>query len=252
VPPSRAGALVASAVAALLLVGCAATRPTGSPVTPPPTRRPATAAPPTEPPLPPGVEKTTGTKAVALTFDDGPDPRYTVNLLKMLHKHGVKATFCLVGTRVRAYPQIVRRIVAEGHTVCNHSWRHLRYLGKQPESVIRDDLRRTNEAIARAAPGVKIKYFRAPYGLVSRRLAQVSQSMGMTPIHWSVDPADWDSARFGHGPAMINHIVEVIRHGTRRGSIILAHDLRTPDTIRAFDAVLPWLKAHFKLEPLPV
>jgi len=250
VPPTRAGALVAAAVAVVLLVACSATRPTAGPVTPPPSRRPTT-APPSEPVLPPGVEKTTGTKAVALTFDDGPDPRYTVNLLKMLHKHGVKATFCLVGTRVRAYPQIVRRIVAEGHTVCNHSWRHLRELGKQPESAIRDDLRRTNQAIASAVPGVKIKYFRAPYGLFSRRLAQVAQSMGMTPIHWSVDLADWDATRYGHGPSMIKHIMDVVRHGTRRGSIILAHDLRTPDTIRAFDQVLPWLKAHFKLEPLP-
>ena len=68
--------------------------------------------------------KPTGTKAVALTFDDGPDRTYTPRMLDLLKANGVKATFCLVGKQAKAYPELVRRIVAEGHTLCNHTYDH--------------------------------------------------------------------------------------------------------------------------------
>jgi peptidoglycan/xylan/chitin deacetylase (PgdA/CDA1 family) len=172
-------------------------------------------------------------------------------MLDVLHRHGVKATFCVVGSRVGKYAKLVRRIVAEGHTLCNHSWRHRRDLGKQAEAVILADLTKTNEAIRRAAPDAKVRYFRAPYGAFSQLLVTVAERMGMTSIYWSVDTKDWDAGRYGRGPAMVRHIVYVLRHYTRPGSIVLAHDLRKPDTIAAIDQVLPWLKAHFTVAPLP-
>jgi peptidoglycan-N-acetylglucosamine deacetylase len=134
-PHSRAGALIASALVCLLLAACAGTaRPAASLALVPRTVQP-----------PPGPEvygawRDTGTPSVALTFDDGPDPVYTPKMLDVLHRHGVKATFCVVGSRVGKYAKLVRRIVAEGHTLCNHSWRHRRDLGKQAEAVILADL----------------------------------------------------------------------------------------------------------------
>ena len=246
-PHSRASALVASALVFLLLAACTGTaRPAASlaPV--------ARIVKPLSGPEVYGAWRDTGTPSVALTFDDGPDPVYTPRILDVLHRHGVKATFCVVGSRVGKYPTLVRRIVAEGHTLCNHSWRHRRDLGTQTEAVIRADLTKTNQAILRAAPDAKVSYFRAPYGAFSQRLVTVAERMAMTSIYWSVDTKDWDAGRYGRGPAMVRHIVDAVRHNTRPGSIILAHDLRKPDTIVAIDRVLPWLKAHFAVAPLPV
>jgi peptidoglycan/xylan/chitin deacetylase (PgdA/CDA1 family) len=243
-PHRRAGALVVSALA-ILLAGCT------SPARPAASLAHVPAVPAPSGPEVYGALRTTGTPAVALTFDDGPDPVYTPKMLDLLHRHGVKATFCVVGSRVPKYPKLVQRIVAEGHTLCNHSWRHRPDLGRQTEAVIVADLTRTNEAIARAVPGAKISYFRAPYGTFSLRLVTAAERMGMTSIYWSVDTKDWDAARYGRGPAMVRHIVRAVRHSTRPGSIILAHDLRKPDTLAAMGQLLPWLKSQFTVSPLP-
>ena len=99
---------------------------------------------------------------VALTFDDGPDPVQTPKILALLAKYQVKATFCLVGEQVQKHPEIVRQIVAAGHTLCNHTWDHSLTIGKDKPAVIQADLARTNEAIRAAVPGAEIPFFRAP------------------------------------------------------------------------------------------
>src|SRR6185436_5809919 len=107
--------------------------------------------------------RTTGGPTVALTFDDGPrdSPGTTAALLDELHRNGVRATFCLVGFKARDNAALVRRIVDEGHTLCNHSWQHLFDLAakkpdghyKYSDAYIRADLQKTNDAIRAAAPG---------------------------------------------------------------------------------------------------
>jgi peptidoglycan/xylan/chitin deacetylase (PgdA/CDA1 family) len=246
VPHLRPGALVAAAVCLVLLGGCAG-QPSASL-----TAVPSAPLVKSSEPNVFGALRTTGTTSVALTFDDGPDPRDTARVLDQLRRHGVKATFCLVGSRARKYPALVKRIAAEGHTLCNHSWRHRRDLGQQSETAMLADLRKTNEAIALGAPGAKIAYFRAPYGAFSRPLVDVARRMGMTSIYWSVDTKDWDVNRYGRGPSMVRHIVYAIRHHTRPGAIILAHDLRKPDTVAALAQVLPWLTANFTIAAMPV
>src|SRR4051812_510389 len=98
-------------------------------------------------PGPAGAITMTATRAVALTFDDGPDPVTTPRILDLLRANGVKATFCVIGTLAHDHPDLVRRIAAEGHTLCNHSWRHLLDLGSRGPADIRDDLARANDAI---------------------------------------------------------------------------------------------------------
>ncbi|WP_245601665.1 polysaccharide deacetylase family protein [Hamadaea tsunoensis] len=204
---------------------------------------------------PGGSMMTTGSPAVALTFDDGPDPINTPKMLDMLKQCGVKATFCLVGFRARDRPDLVRRIVAEGHTVCNHSWQHLLDLAdpaKHSDAQVRRDLQMTIDAIHAAAPDAKVQYFRAPGGNFTPRLVQIAQSLGMKSIYWSVDPRDWDNSAFGRGSSMISHVIGSVEGGVRPGAIVLSHDNGKPDTIVAYRTLLPWLKARFTLEALPL
>ncbi len=105
----------------------------------------------------------TGSDAVALTFDDGPDV-YSMAFLDLLAKQHVKATFCVIGKHVAEYPDVIRRIVADGHTLCNHTWSHDIGLKTRTPDQIRAEMQRTNDAIHAIVPGVPIKYFRNPGG----------------------------------------------------------------------------------------
>jgi peptidoglycan/xylan/chitin deacetylase (PgdA/CDA1 family) len=202
---------------------------------------------------PAGSVSVTGTQNVALTFDDGPDPYNTPKLLDMLRQCGVKATFCLVGFRARNHPELVARIAAEGHTLCNHSWQHLLDLAApaHTDDYIRHDLQATNAVILRAAPQAKIRYFRAPGGNFTPRLVQIAKDLGMTSIYWSLDPRDWESTKYGTGSAMVSHVISAVQSNVRPGSIVLSHDNGKPTTITAYRTLLPWLKARFRLIPLP-
>jgi peptidoglycan/xylan/chitin deacetylase (PgdA/CDA1 family) len=202
-------------------------------------------------PGPAGSKRGTGKRAVALTFDDGPDPVYTPKLLDVLKAHRVKATFCVVGHRVRDNKKLVARIAREGHTLCNHSWQHLHDLGKRPDKYLLRDLEATNEQIRKAVPGAKIKYFRAPYGNFSWRLNGFAKQLGMTPIYWDVDDQCYLTKKYGNGTRMVNHMVTTVQRNTRRGSIVLGHDNLKPTTIRAYRILLPWLKKRFTLIALP-
>jgi peptidoglycan/xylan/chitin deacetylase (PgdA/CDA1 family) len=193
----------------------------------------------------------TGTAGVALTFDDGPDPAQTPKILDLLAEYHVHATFCLVGQNVAAHPDLVRRIVAEGHTVCNHTWRHSLTLGRQKPAEIRADLQRTNDAILAAAPDAKIKYLRAPGGNFSPDFVKVAAELGMTSIYWQVDPRDWDHPAGESDAAHEAKVITAIKSHTRSGSIVLSHDYGQPDTIAAYRILLPWLQNHFKLIALP-
>jgi peptidoglycan/xylan/chitin deacetylase (PgdA/CDA1 family) len=194
----------------------------------------------------------TGSTAVALTFDDGPDPVNTPKILEVLRANGVKATFCLVGFRVRDHPELVRQIVAGGHTLCNHSWQHLTDLAKRDQTYIDWDLQHTNDMIhAAVGNDVPIKYFRAPGGNFTADLVAKGRSMGMAPIYWDVDPQDWNHSNDANDAAHIARVIAEVKRQVRQGSIILSHDNVQPDTIVAYQTLVPLLKQHFTLIPLP-
>src|SRR6266516_3990381 len=200
---------------------------------------------------PAGSQRLTGSDAVALTFDDGPDPQYTPQLLDLLRQYNVQATFSMIGSRVRDYPDVVRRVVAEGHNLSNHSWQHLMDLAQRPSCYQNHDLWATLGWFTNAVPNAPIRYFRAPGGNFTPGLVQVAGSLGMTSLYWDVDPRDWDAATYGHGQTMVDHIVSVVKRTTRPGSIILSHDRIRPDTMAAYKILLPWLKDHFRIARLP-
>lgn len=139
------------------------------------------------------VSRTGGT-GIALTFDDGPGPE-TDDVLDILSASGVKAVFCVVGKHVQQYPALLRRIVAEGHLLGNHSWDHdhTMWKGGTTAEGYRRDLIRASEAIRAAAPGVGIPFFRAPFGAwgTDRVAARVAASLGMTPLSWTFSATDW-------------------------------------------------------------
>jgi peptidoglycan/xylan/chitin deacetylase (PgdA/CDA1 family) len=198
-----------------------------------------------------GARKTTGSTTVALTFDDGPDPVNTPAILDVLRQCGVKATFCVVGYKVAMYPDVVRRIVADGHTLCNHTWEHIRQLGTYGQPRIAQDLQQTLDAIHAAVPGAPVAYFRAPGGAWTKDYVIVARRMGMTPIDWDVDPWDWNFDKFGTGQTMTRHIVSTVEGTVRPGSIVLSHDYQKPATTAAYRILLPWLMARFTLIALP-
>lgn len=201
---------------------------------------------------PAGTDSRTGSTAVALTFDDGPDPVNTPKILEVLRHNGVKATFCLVGFRVRDNPALVRQIVAEGHTLCNHSWQHLTDLAKREPSYIDWDLTHTNEMIhAVVGNNVPIKYFRAPGGNFTPDLVEKARSMGMKSIYWDVDPQDWNHKGDATDAAHIDRVIAEVKSHIRQGSIVLSHDNKQPDTIVAYETLLPFLKQYFTLVALP-
>ncbi|MDQ7906672.1 polysaccharide deacetylase family protein [Phytohabitans sp. ZYX-F-186] len=228
----------------------AAPRPPDAPPPPPMAVQPFTG--PGRPPLPAerggpfGSRLTTGTPEVALTFDDGPDPSQTPQALALLRRYGVKATFCLVGVNVKAFPALVRRIVGEGHTLCNHSWEHDVGLGARSRASIRADLVRTNDAIRKAAPGARVSYYRQPGGAWTASVVAVSRELGMTPLHWTVDPQDWRKPGAGS-------IASTVNSGTTRGAIILLHDAGGDrrGTLAALRSILPNLGRRFQLCALP-
>jgi peptidoglycan/xylan/chitin deacetylase (PgdA/CDA1 family) len=136
----------------------------------------------------------TGGSGIALTFDDGPGPD-TADVLDILSAANVKAVFCVVGKHAKQYPGLVRRIVAEGHLLGNHSWDHDHVMWKAGTTAegYRRDLVRASEAIRAAVPGVAIPFFRAPFGAwgTDRVAARVAAGMGMTPLSWTFSVADW-------------------------------------------------------------
>jgi peptidoglycan-N-acetylglucosamine deacetylase len=193
----------------------------------------------------------TGSEAVALTFDDGPYPENTPQILDLLRETGVKATFCVLGRNAHTYPDLIRRIYNEGHTFCNHTWRHDLELRNKDEGAIRDDLSATINAIREAVPGAKVPYFRAPGGNFDAKVVRIAASMGMTSIYWHVDPRDWDVNKYGRGQSMVDHIVSNVKQNARPGSIIISHDALKPDTVTAYKTLIPWLKSRFTLIALP-
>lgn len=170
---------------------------------------------------------------IAMTFDDGPHPQNTPRLLDILRARNIKATFYVIGRSVDLYPQIVRRTVAEGHEIGNHTHTH-RLLSKLGDSEVRNELARCRDAVARAA-GVQMRTMRPPYGgLLQRQREMVRAEFGYPTILWSVDPLDWKRP----GPSVVT---SRILSGTTSGAIVLAHDLHasTVDAMPAtFDGLL--------------
>ncbi len=154
-------------------------------------------------------------RAVALTFDDGPNPDATPVVLDALAARGVKATFFILGRHAEHWPDLVKRVADEGHAIGNHGYFHRKLQFKSP-SYVRQDLALGTAAIERASH-VKPSLFRAPHGFRSPWVTAIARSFGQQTVGWSLGV--WDSDRPG-----VESIARRTVEGAKPGSILLLHD----------------------------
>jgi len=169
---------------------------------------------------------------VQLTFDDGPHPIHTPAILDWLKARNMRATFFVLGQNVERYPDLMRRIVAEGHAVGNHSWSHPK-LSVMSTTKVREQLQRTQDAILKVC-GKKPLLFRPPYGALSATQRMWFEKVfGLKTLLWDIDTLDWqnDSTEV---------IVKRIRDGIKSGksAVLLAHDIH-PRILPALEIVFP-------------
>jgi len=181
------------------------------------------------------------TRKVALTFDDVPDPRYTGYVLDTLKRKKVRATFFVVGYRAAAHPELVRRMVKEGHVVGNHSYNHpdfskIRRLDRVQEQIVR------TERIIRKQTGYAPRLFRPPYGEIRPVQLEWAKAHGYTVVNWDVDSKDW--RQLSKAQIMAN-----VTGAIRPGSIVLLHagggvGQKLWGTVGALPELIDWLRSH--------
>ncbi|WP_167577851.1 polysaccharide deacetylase family protein [Ammoniphilus sp. YIM 78166] len=159
----------------------------------------------------------TSQKLVALTFDDGPEARYTPRILDALKKKAAPATFFVMGKQVQSYPEIMKRIVTEGHGIGNHTWGHPN-LAKTWSAQVKEEIRRTQNELQRVT-GRKSDLFRPPFGELTKSDLLILHELGMKTIMWSVDTLDWSGLS-------AEEIVDVVEREITPGGIVLQHNFQ--------------------------
>lgn len=179
----------------------------------------------------------TNKKFVALTFDDGPNPKATPQILDTLKEKGTKATFFLLGANSQKYPDLVKRIAKDGHEIAIHSYSHSPWLFISAPQSIRDDLQSSVETIAKITKS-QARYFRPPWGNRSPWLSKEANKLGLTIINWSIDP--WDAWLHPTKERILKRTAAQLHPG----GIILLHDghgLTTTYSKQATISALPEL-----------
>ena len=195
--------------------------------------------------FPPGLwEGPTDRPWVALTFDDGPHPEITRQMLEGLQRADAPGTFFLIGSRAQKQPDLVRQIQAEGHEVGNHTWSHRPLaLGacRSPDW----QLGRTEELLSRLCPGT-LRIFRPPFGAIGPGGPGALARHGLLPVYWSVVPADWD-------PLTPDVVTQRVLSEVHPGAIVVLHGGRPwhAGTAAAIDGLVRELRARdYELVPL--
>lgn len=153
---------------------------------------------------------------LALTFDDGPDPETTPRVLQVLAEERVRATFFVQGDRAAAHPELVRRMLAEGHEVASHGYHHRSAARRWPWECFRD-IHRGADTLAQIL-GRRPRYYRPPFGVYTMAVLLGARSAGLRPVQWTLDGRDWDPA------TTVPQIVDHLSREARPGGIILLHD----------------------------
>ncbi|GHI10134.1 hydrolase [Streptomyces cellostaticus] len=178
----------------------------------------------------------TGGRTVALTFDDGPGPA-TGQILDLLAQYHAQATFCQIGKQAAANPALVKRIIADGHRLCDHTVDHPQPMHTLPHDQQVHEITAAKDMISKAGgPDTRITWFRAPGGDFSPENRQIAVQAGLRPLGWTVDTRDWTHP----GAASI---LATAKRELRPGGIILMHDGGgdRSQTVAALRKLLPWL-----------
>lgn len=186
----------------------------------------------------------TNEKVIAFTFDDAPDDMYTPEILNVLKKHKVKATFFLLGARVDKYPHIVKRIHKEGHVIGNHTYWHPELTKTGVANMIWEINK--NEKAIKSVIELETNLFRAPYGAITEEMVKKLKDMGYLGIGWSIDSEDWKGISK-------EKIKANVLNNLHPGSIVLMHSAgNVAATAESLDELLAYLKKngyHFVTVP---
>lgn len=175
-----------------------------------------------------------GKKQVALTFDDGPHPAYTPQILRILKQYDAKATFFVVGEQAQKYPALIRAEVAGGNNVGNHTFNHVS-LVKIPPSYVATEIKACGAVLGRIT-GRPPHLFRPPGGMYTPEVARISDALGYTMVLWTDDPGDYASP--GADVILSRTLARV-----NNGSIILLHD-GIVQTLEVLPRLLQYLRAN--------
>jgi peptidoglycan/xylan/chitin deacetylase (PgdA/CDA1 family) len=183
-----------------------------------------------------------GATGVALTFDDGPHPRWTARVLEILAGRNAKATFFVIGRKAEAHPEVLRAIVAGGHSVGLHSHGHDRLFALRGSRRVRADLEQGIAAIAKIT-GRRPLLFRPPIGHTNPVIVRAADALDLTVVGWTI------AGRDGISSARAPDVVTRIRRDLRDGAIVLLHDSpergdREPAAIAALPAILDAIAAQ--------
>ncbi|XIA67563.1 chitooligosaccharide deacetylase NodB [Bradyrhizobium sp. TZ2] len=198
-----------------------------------------------------------GGRSVYLTFDDGPNPLCTSDVLDVLAEYRVSATFFVIGAYAADQPELIRRMIAEGHEVANHTMTHPD-LSRCELAEVQHEILTASRIIRMACPQASLRHMRAPYGIWTDEVLSTSAKAGLAALHWSVDPRDW--SRPG-----ADAIVDAVLASVRPGAIVLLHDGCPPgevgqcsraglrdQTLLALSSLIPALQERgFAIRSLP-
>lgn len=175
---------------------------------------------------------------ISFTFDDGPSPVFTPQVLALLAKNDVPAVFCVIGQQVRAYPKLVRREVKAGHVLCDHSRDHDISMNRKGQAYVTGEVADGLAAVRAASPGTPVHFYRQPGGTWSPLVVRAMHQSKLTPLRWTDDPRDW--SRPG-SRAIVHRVVA----GLTPGGVILMHDGGgdRAQTVEALAWLLPSLQA---------
>ncbi|MGW2767236.1 polysaccharide deacetylase family protein [Streptomyces sp. NPDC001275] len=178
-----------------------------------------------------------GERGVNITIDDGPDPVWTPQVLDVLREYGVKATFCMVGTQAQAHPDLVKKVVAAGHRLCDHTVSHDTTMDTKSQAYQSQQILDAERMITEASGGVRPMHYRAPGGAFTPYSRKLAASRGMRPLGWNVDSKDFE--RPG-----TDAIVATVEREVPNGPTLLFHDAGgdRSQTVETLRRILPWLK----------
>lgn len=171
-------------------------------------------------------------KVVYLTFDDGPIPECTPQLLDILNQYGVKATFFMVAENAERYPELLARVRDEGHVVGNHTYHHMRGYKHDTQTYVRDALR--------GAEVLQTTLFRPPHGRMRNNQKKALINQGYTIYLWDVLTHDYNPHY------SVDKMLAVVKRYTRNGSILVMHDsLKSKDRmLEALPQIIEWLQSN--------
>lgn len=188
-----------------------------------------------------------GSRRIVLTFDDGPHPKTTPQILEILRRRNLKAIFFVLGIQAEKYPELLKQIHDEGHIIGNHSFSH-KNLARISSEKLEEELVRTSNIIERVT-GRKPEYMRPPYGAMNKQVVSAVHRLGMKIVLWTVDPKDWQQK---NETGIVRSLERQLGFGKGdpRGGAVLLHDIY-PSTVRALEPFLDSLSAHeFKISSI--